>query len=87
MELAQFITNEQVGGSSPLALSKILRLRSSMDLEHRSSKPEVARSSRAGAKTNEKWKTDNEKFERNYPFFIIFRVRLTAGRIALNDET
>ena len=49
MELAQFITNEQVGGSSPLALSKFLRLRSSMDSEHRSSKPEVASSSLAEA--------------------------------------
>ena len=49
MELAQFITNEQVGGSSPLALSKFLRLRCSMDSEHRSSKPEVASSSLAEA--------------------------------------
>ena len=49
MELEQFITNEQVWrfeSSRPLQQA---RLRSSMDLEHRSSKPEVASSSLAEA--------------------------------------
>lgn len=49
MELEQFITNEQVGGSSPLALSKNFRLRSSMESERRASKSDVAGSSPAGA--------------------------------------
>ncbi len=48
MDLEQFTTNEQVKGSSPFVPSN-LRLRSSMDLERRSSKPEVVRSSRTEA--------------------------------------
>ncbi len=49
MDLEQFTTNEQVKGSSPFVPSKFLRLRSSMDLERRSSKPDVAGSSPAEA--------------------------------------
>ncbi len=50
MDLEQFTTNEQVRGSSPLApFQFFLRLRSSMDLERRSSKPDVASSNLAGA--------------------------------------
>ncbi len=94
MELARFITDEQVGGSSPLALSKILRLRSSMELERRSSKPEVVRSSRTEAfllVVNGKWKVVNAKFfllltTFYLPFTTIFRGRLTAGRRILAPE-
>ncbi len=49
MELEQFTTNEQVEGSSPFVPSKTFRLRSSMESERRSSKPDVASSSLAGA--------------------------------------
>ena len=49
MDLEQFASNEQVGGSNPLVLFSFFRLRSSMESERRSTKPEVVRSSRTGA--------------------------------------
>ena len=49
MELEQFNAKEQVEGSSPFVSICLVRLRSSMESEHRSSKPEVASSSLAEA--------------------------------------
>ena len=49
MESEQFSAKEQVEGSSPFVSICIIRLRSSMESEHKSSKLEVASSSHAEA--------------------------------------
>ena len=81
MELARLSAKEQAGGSSPLVPINFLRLCSSTELERGSSKPDVVSSNLTKALFDFGFENSDCGFSN------LFRVRLTAGRIALNDET